>query len=410
MRQSWIRWALLLAALGAEPCLAQQSALEPPELGRYLRWGPLRVRPRFEVKNLGHDDNIFSSTTNEVDDLTATLAPRLDGLVLFGHRAFLTFDEQLEYTAYRDHSDQNFTNQRFVARATFPLRGKGFFVDGLLNRLKERPIDAEDIRADRDEDGFGVGVILQPGWRTEIEIGRSRKSLSYFDEDAAPGAPTTISDRLDRSEDRHDVELRYRILGRTRLTLHGQVGTIDFDNAAAAGSDSRDWGVLPGLDFGLGGPLSGSLSIGWQEIDADDPTQPDFEDVVGRAEIAYRPGSRTTLRLEGLREPGFTVSSTSIFFLNSRIGLRALYYVNRIIGIETGGSRGKLEFPGPSGGFEREDRTDSYEVGLRFRLAENSLGRRVEYRLRWQHYRTDSNDDLLDRTRTTVGLGAVLGF
>jgi hypothetical protein len=409
MKQPWIHLALI-AALGCAPCLAQQSALEPPDLGRYLRWGPLRARPGFEVSNVGYDDNIFASNTEKVSDYTATFSPKLVGLVLFGDRAFLTFTEKLEYTTYLDHSDQNFTNQRASARTTFPLRRKGFFVDGLYNRFKERPVDQQDIRADRDEDGFGVGLILAPGWRTEIEIGRSHKRWRYFDEDADPDELVTIGDSLDRSEDRNSLEVRYRILGRTRLTMNANAGTIEFDSAVSSHRDSREWGLIPGVEFGEGGRLTGSVGVGWSEINADDPTQIDFADVVGRAELAYRPRSRITLRLNALREPGFTVSSDSIFYLDTRVRLRAVYYFTRIVGVETGGGRGKLEFPGPSGAFERQDDINTYEVGLRFRLAENSLGRRVEYSLRFERYRRDSNDDQHDRTRSAIGLNAVVGF
>jgi hypothetical protein len=409
MNRSWIRVALV-AALAWAPSLAQESALEPPDLGRYLRWGPLRVRPGLVISNVGYDDNIFASNANEVGDYTATLSPKLDGLILFGHRAFLSFTEKLEYTAYLDNSDQNFTNQRASARATFPFRRKGVFVDGLFNRLKERPIDQQDIRADRDENGLGVGLILAPGWRTEIEIGHAFKTWDYFDEDADPNAEVTIGDTLDRSESRNTLEVRYRVLGRTRLTMQAHVDTIEFDSAVSSGRDSQGWGVIPGVDFGEGGSLSGSVRVGWTELDADDPTQTDFDDVVGRAELAYRPRSRIHLRLDALREPGFTVSSSSTFYLDTRVRQRAVYYLTRIVGIESGGSRGKLEFPGASGAFERKDDVDTYEVGLRFRLAENSLGRRVEYSLRFQRYRRDSNDDRQDRARSAIGLNAVVGF
>jgi hypothetical protein len=409
MNRPWIRVALV-SALSCAPCLAQQSALEPPDLGRYLRWGALRVRPGLQISNVGYDDNIFASNTNKVGDYTATLSPKLDGLVLFGHRAFLTFTEQLGYTIYKDNSDQNYTDQRASARATFPLRRKGFYVEGLFNRLKERPIDQQDIRADRDENGLGVGLILAPGWRTEIEIGHAFKTWSYFDEDADPDALVTIGDSLDRREDRNTLEVRYRVLGRTRLTMNAHVDTIEFDNAIASGRDSRGWGVIPGVDFGEGGALSGSVRVGWTEINADSPTQKDFDDVVGRAELAYRPRSRIHLRLDALREPGFTVSSDSIFYLDTTVRLRAVYYLTRILGIESGGSRGKLEFPGASGAFQREDDVNTYEVGLRFRLAENSLGRRIEYSLRFQRYRRDSNDDRQDRSRSAIGLNAVVGF
>jgi hypothetical protein len=126
--------------------------------------------------------------------------------------------------------------------------------------------------------------------------------------------------------------------------------------------------------------------------------------------VAYRVGARTTLRLDGLREPGFTISTAGAFYVNTRVRLRAIHYLTRIVGIEAGGSRGTIDFPVASGSFEREDRIGTYEAGVRFRLAEDSLGRRIEYSLRLQRYRRNSNDDRQDRTRTGVGVNAVVGF
>ena len=401
---------LLLAALGSPPARAEGSALEPPDLDQYVRWGPLRVRPRLELSNVGHDDNIFATGSNEVSDLTATLGPKIDGLALFGHRAFLTFVERLSYTAYRDNPDQNYTNQRLSGRVTLPFGRTGLFVEGLINRLKERPIDAEDIRADRDEDGAGLGIILEPGWRTEIELVHAHKSWRYSDPDAPEDEILSIGDRLDRHENRDGITLRYRLMGRTRLTLAAHVSDIEFESPVATGRDSDAWDLLPGLDFGEGGALSGSLRFGRSVIDTEGTLQEDYDGTAGAGELAYRPGERTTFKLEGAREPGFTISSDSTFYVDTRVRLGALYYVTRIVGIEGGVTRARITFPGASPGFEREDDLDLYDAGLRFRLAEDARGRRIEYSLRLERYRRDSNDDVQDRERTAIGAGAIVGF
>ena len=400
---------LTALGLGCLPCLAQ-SALEPPDLARYVRWGALRVRPGFKVSNFGHQDNIFASNTNEVGDYLATWSPRIEGLVMLGDRAFVTIEERLDYTTYLENTDQNFLDQRGSARATFPLRQTGFFVEGVLNRVKERPVDQLDIRRDRDEDGLGFGVILVPGWRTEIEIGSSWTDLSYFDADADPAADPTISEQLDRDEISNTIELRYQVLGRTRVTLDAYVDTIDFASPKSDRPDAAGWGAMPGIDFGEGGQLSGSARVGWAEIDADDPAFADFADVVGRAELAYRPNPQLTFRLNSVREPGFTVGGDSIYFLNTRTALRGVYYFNRLLGVESGGSVARLTFPDSEGNSSRVDTTDAYEVGLRIRLAENAVGRRMEFSLRMQHYRRQSTIESQNRSLTTVGFGVDLGF
>ena len=110
------------------------------------------------------------------------------------------------------------------------------------------------------------------------------------------------------------------------------------------------------------------------------------------------------------REPGFTISSAGAFYLNTTVRLSGVYYLNRLVGIEAAGTRGRIEFPDAGAAVERRDDLTGYEGGLRLRLAENSLGRRVEYSLRLQRSRRDSNFDSQDRSRTTFGLNAVVGF
>ena len=193
------------------------------------------------------------------------------------------------------------------------------------------------------------------------------------------------------------------------MTLHAYVDKINFLSSAAK-QDARGWGALPGIDFGEGGQLSGSARIGWAEINADEPEFADFADIVGRAQLAYRPNRRLTLRLNGIREPGFTTSEGSIYYLDTRTGLRGVYYLNRILGIEVGGSVARLTFPGSASTEPRIDTTDAWDVGLRFRLAENDVGRRVEFSVRMKRYERESTAPGQNRSRTTIGFGADMGF
>ena len=103
-------WVALAAA--APPAVLAQSIspLDPPDTSQYLKWGPLWARPGFAISDLGYDNNVFGITDDAklpdgtpvrpVGDYFIALSPRIRGLVLFGHRAFLTFDERLEFYAY----------------------------------------------------------------------------------------------------------------------------------------------------------------------------------------------------------------------------------------------------------------------------------------------------------------------
>ncbi len=104
---------LLLSFGGLAYAQHQENKLEPPDLANYRRWGFLRARPGIELSDLGYDSNIFYSNTQPVSDTTATLSPKLDGLILLGSKAFITLRDQFDYTVYAEHSDQNFWSNAF---------------------------------------------------------------------------------------------------------------------------------------------------------------------------------------------------------------------------------------------------------------------------------------------------------
>jgi hypothetical protein len=399
--------AVILLALvpGLQPARAdRESKLEPPELGRYLRWGPFRVRPGFQIKNLGYDDNILLNDEERISDYTATLAPKVDGLVLFGDRAFLTFLEEAEYTAYADTSEQNFWNYRHEGRVTVPFGRFGVFGDLALRNLKERPIDREDLRPKRTETEWGGGVILLAGWRSEIEVGLLRRDISYSDRDAG----SDIGDELDRVERTIVLNGRYRILGRTRITLDGTLGDIEFDDRTDR--DAREITLLPGLEFGEGGRLTGRFRLGWSSIRPRRGDVDDFEGLVGDVALQYRFTFGTLMQTRYERRQDFAVFANKEFLRTTELGLRFIHYFNRILGAEIGGSTGRLSFEDRGPGPARRDDLLRYDAGVRLRLAENSLGRRIEYSLKIQRYERDSDIESLNNDRTTFGINAVVGF
>jgi hypothetical protein len=394
--------------VSAAPVLAAADPLEPPDLSQYVRWGPLRARPTVTFSNFGYDDNIFYRTGDapKQGDYTARISPSLQGLVLLGDRAFLTFDEKLDFTAYFRFTEESYAEQRGAARLTIPFGRMGVYVDGALNRTQERPVDVQDVRARKNEDKLGAGLIVKLGWRTDLEIGRTRNRVTNSDPDFRTSADgLTIEQLLDRVEDGGRLRARYRVAGKTRLTLDAARTTATFDDRTVV-RDSEDQRVLPGVDFGEGGTLSGSLRYGYAKLDSKSPDLSDYHGSVWDAKVAYRGTTRTTIQVGGKRQVAFAIYLGNQYYLNRAYDLRVIHYVNRAIGFEAGGSVGRLDFPDSL----RQDRIRSYDLGVRLRLKENDLGRRLEYSFKYTDYRQDSNVEGFDQTRASVGFGAVVGY
>ena len=383
-----------------------ESPLEPPELSRFLRWGPVRVRPGFVLSNLGYEDNVFCrsngelSTRPRVGDTTITLSPRLEGVLLLGSYAFTTFTERLDYTAYQHQSQLNYFNQFGSLRTTFPFRRMGLFVEGDFNRTKDRPLDQQDIRNQQTERRLGAGFVFLAGWRTEVEIENVASGWSNRDPDGG-----SLADRLDRKERGNRARLGYLAFGRTKLTIETSRKTITFDDPSL-NRNSRERRLLPGIEFTKGGRLTGVLRAGRARLTFDSGTAPDYSGTIGEASLAYRIGGGTTLRVGGRRQVAFAVYEANQYYLDSATEVSVVHYINRVFGLEAGGSWGTLAF---SDGVRR-DRITRYDGGVRVRLAENALGRRVEYTLKFAQTRRDSTIPGLDQSRGIFGFGAVLGY
>ena len=396
---------------GEEP-----SKLDPPDLERYRRWGPVWARPGVEISNLGYDTNILVSPPGEeVPDYTATISPRLEGLVLFGHTAFLTFREQLDYTAYLENPGQNYPNNRFRARATVPAERIGVFVEAGLDNFQDRPTDLEDIRTRRRDRTLEAGLILEPGPRTEIEISGVVHDQTNRDPDDTGTTGRTVGEVLDRQESSVVLESAWRAAGRTKLLFEAGLQGVDFVSpgsvqGVAIDRDGNSWRLLPGVRFGEGGRLEGEASIGWGRYSPKERDLPEFSDWIGNANLAYLVGWRTRLILTGERIPGFSLIEGSPYYLSATVGLRAVHYLTRVVGLEAGASRGTLTFPGSFAVEERIDRLRNWDGGVRLRMFQGETGGRLEYSVRVTHYDRESTAPGVARSVNTLAMGVVAGF
>jgi len=393
---------LILAALPARAA----SALEPPDLSRYLDWGFVHARPGFAVPGIGYDSNIFApSGQPPVGDFAVRLSPRIEGVVLFGRRAFLTFTERFDYTAYQDYHDANYYENRGAARLTIPVRRFGVYAEYGLNRLKDLPLSEIDSRPIRREVRTGAGVILELGWRTSVEFGLVRSDWTITDSDTPATAPSQ-----DRIEEGRQLRVRYRMTGITDLTFDTLNRTVNFVDSRQAFRDADERALLPGVEIGSGGVLSGALRVGPARLDAWDPEQPDFSGLIGNARLAWRISSASTLRFEGLREVGFAIYQSNSYFVRNNGEARLVHYFNRVFGVDGALGRGLLTFPESPQAGARTDHLRRLDLGLRIRLMENQLGRRVEYNVGLSRQSRDSTIDTLDQTRNVVAVGASVGF
>jgi hypothetical protein len=410
---------LVVLAAGSPAVVAQSiSPLEPPDTSRYLSWGPFRVRPGIAISDLGYDSNVFAipddSPLPRVGDYFIAVTPRIRGLVLFGHSAFLTFDERLEFYAYAHQREIDYFNNFFNARLTVPFRRFGIYGDIGYDRTRDRPYDAQSIRPLRKAYPLGAGFIVKFGWRTDAELGyvRSRFTADDPSDPCDPSVPSscTINHLNDRTEEGVRLKARYLAFGRTRVLFEVARRSITFnDPATAAFRNGDERRQLAGLDFGLGGTISGTFRVGHAKFDLAPPTAVDFNGPVADIALSYNFGSSgSRVLLTGARDVRYTVFDTTPIYVFTGANLKLIKYFNRFIGMEVGAGRANLDFLGsvPT----RVDKDSNGSLGVLFRVSENDLGRRVEYAVRYTRWVLNSTLDYLDQNRGTIGFGVSFGY
>jgi hypothetical protein len=401
------------------------SPLEPPDTARYLRWGPFRVRPGFTIPTLGYDNNVYAVTDetaaadpgSKVGDYFVALSPRLEGLVLFGHWAFLTFDERLDFFLYAKQSGLDYFNQFGKARLTIPFRRVGLYWDTGYDRTRDRPYDAQNQRPIRKYYPFGLGLVTKFGWRTDSELGWFRNRYNAEDpndpcDPAVNSSCFTVNDLNNRTEEGGRFKARYLAFGRTRVLLDLSQRTITFDDAeVGAQRDGTERRQLLGLDFGLGGRIFGTFRVGHAAFSLVDPAEEDFNGPVGDVALGYNFGSSgSRLTLTGARDVRYTTYDATPLYVYTGADLTLIKYFNHFVGMELSAGRANLDFLDSPSLDHRVDHDIIGAAGVRFRFSENQLGRRVEYAIRYTRFVINSTENQLDQNRGTFGFGMTVGY
>jgi hypothetical protein len=168
--------------------------------------------------------------------------------------------------------------------------------------------------------------------------------------------------------------------------------------------------LLPGVDFGIGGKLSGRLQYGYTRLDYVDPALTDYRGIVGRTALTYHMKGSSRITLEAERKVDFSVWENNSYLLDDRRSLRVTRFLNRYLGLEGLYSRGTVEIPEPAQGLSRRDRIRIYSIGVVARMFENDLGRKIEYAVRFRDLDQVSSIQDLDQSRRTITLSADVGF
>jgi hypothetical protein len=386
----------------------------------------VRARPRVQLRNVGYESNIFyapEGSDRVQGDLVATIAPGLGGLLLLGERGWIDFDAELRYKAYAQFYELNYLDRLGSAEVTIPI-GRFGVVGGLrATRIRLHPRDLDDIRTEQKFNEVTLGAVFKTGARSHLTYRRVRQDFRYSDSDFSfTPELNVVGLRLDREETGNRLDFTQRVGGRTTLGLTLSNRAIRFDTPSlivedpdgtpvqGPNRDAREIRLVPAVHLDVGGPLVGTLAVGWAELVhvVESPILPDYSGAVGEAALTYLFSKRTRLTLRGERSVDFSLWQENSYYVFTDAGLEGVYYFNAFMGADAGASVGRLDIPG--GTTPRVDDITAGFVGVRFRMMRNDMGRRVEYAVRLRRTQRESNLPRFNRTYGWFTIDAIFGF
>ena len=344
--------ALLFAAaglrLGAQSYQNFQDEYDAIREGVRLRFGPLRLVPRFRLADVGYDSNVyFREQAGEiVRDATATLAPELHGYWLLGHAAILSFTENPEYLFYaREKGLRSFSNNFSSGLRLRLLRRFSLSGDYHLERHVRRVLSDLDHRIRDSSTGGTASLFFETARATAIGATASLEDFRYKDPES--GTSEDIYGRaLDRRETSVGLEVYYRVFSRSFFFAMAGWRRYDFVHPESAWRDAEAVEASGGFRFPLTGRARGAIRFGWKSFRPDAADRKPFSGLIAATEVTFRL-SRVGLTLGLHRDHSFSYIESAYYYIDTRGRANLSIYVAPFLRLDAGVQLGGLNYPEP---------------------------------------------------------------
>ncbi|HSL22911.1 MAG TPA: outer membrane beta-barrel protein [Vicinamibacterales bacterium] len=398
-RRRRIVFAALIALAGtATAAVAQLPTQAPPAELRSIEIGPLSMTPFLDIREVGWDDNVFNDPDNPQRDFTATIIPRVYGLVQIGWTR-LTFASAVDFVYFREFTGERSVNRS--AQGRFEV-GEGVlrpFVTGSIADTHER-LNAEiDARAGRRQHSYGGGLLLVVTDRTSLLVSARRSNLA-FDDDAryrAVDLHRTMNSRTDLFE----AGLRVAL---TPLTTWDVTGGLEYERfEREPRRDADTVRITTGLQFHPSALISGRASIGYTQFTPADPELAEYQGLVAQVGLVYALGP-TRIEGEVERQVRYSFEEQRPYYLTTHARLTATQQIAGPIDVQGTVGRSVLSYRAFGGGDDesRQDRMIIYGGGVGFRLVDTA---RFGVNVEWSQRRSDEQPDRhYDRRRVYASL------
>ena len=346
------------------------------------------------------DDNVFR-VNDGVSDTIFELSPTASYTGLYGKHQF-TAEYEGEYAIFTDNSDINYNNHKANAQLDLSITSKWSAELELqyLDRIEEAGVNNNVLEGATEFTNFdSTKARIQTAYGTDDAPGQA--VLSYTKQDFNYSGNNQSF--RDRTIDDITGTFYYRVAPKSRAIFEVRSADVQSDSVFGFNQSFEQISYLTGLTWKATAKTEGSLRVGYQDTDYDNPLIADLDGLSYFGDIDWRPDtdsivnialSRTArdnaeLVLAGLETTDFEISWKNQ--LRNRLSLKLLYNYRKD---EFGSGRG-----------ERSDDTNRAQILLTYQsLRWLEIFTEYEYRSR------DSDDEIYQFDNNQFSIGVIIAL
>jgi hypothetical protein len=326
--------------LEGEVFLKKEQIIDALNASRW-RFGNVYVSPLIGFKELGYDDNVFSTENNEIDDIS--ISPEV-GLQSYARLSpFWVWENRLTYDYLYYVDLDNLRGSEYGADSRLYGLFKKTYLDigASFDKDRQRLNSEIDERVTSDRIAFDANFILQPVSRGHLALRARVASLEYDSAELENQTQAAGFDSLERDETSYKATWLYKWQARLWPTFEVSQRTYDFDQPNNVRDDSSFTGFMVGARNDQGTRLNYHANIGMEQLDfkdaprlIQDPANPgdvivdptgtvDLDDDVFVAEIYYHYDLSRRYYFESsvLQTPIFSLTESYAYFLSRKISV-----------------------------------------------------------------------------------------
>ena len=224
--------------------------------------GPVELRPRLLLTNVGVDTNVFNEFENPKRDFTTTAVPDLE-LALNPGRMRFTLLSGVELVYFREYETERSVNRSVTGRADVDLNLLRPFISFTAAQTTARSGNEVDVRATHYPRDLAGGARIRLASRTSVTLSGRRTSDDYDSGETFRGVE--LARTLNSTATAYEASVGIELTPLTTASVVFGVERTRFDRAPLRDADSVR--VVPTITFSPLGLLTGTASIGYERFE-----------------------------------------------------------------------------------------------------------------------------------------------